>query len=526
MGYLVTLVLAVLAGARAAAPPRASSLDRDLSLAASVLRELSDEESGGIESPPAPSSGTYADGDAPAPPGPRGGGISDPADERDDPAVDLDAARRLDVAFDEGRRRGRRSADIHALPPLSSLGLLGRAGAAGPPPPPRPVATLLLVVYVAGLRHDTASRLYMENFQRLAHSGLRAGVLRPPFPASEVPAAWTMATGLAVGRHGLYAERFYDVASRRQFDATSEASLGDPAWWKGVPYWDVAAARNVSVGLVSFPAAGARAGGAGAARPGFIKPWGRDADDAASVRAALSLLDMPGRHRPRLLCVHIDGPARAARQHGPASWQAVKAVEEADARVGELLDGLARRGVLNATDVVLHSDRGFASVNADRGIYLEEHITLSEFDVLSWSPLLLLRPKVDRAEVLINATSRPIPHLGLWRLEGAPPAVRAIPGLTPVVGLPESGWFVTTRERGPPEPAKIFGADGGIPTDTHMGSTLVVSGPSLPDAARGLRLPELPAESVHALVCRLLGAARAEGSAPLPRDWLEILTPS
>lgn len=388
-----------------------------------------------------------------------------------------------------------------------------------PHPHPRPAA-LLVVVSVPGFRHDYLRRYYCPSMQKLAQRGVRVGTLAPVFPASAWPNAWSVATGLPVSAHGIMDSNMFDESAHRVFDA---ATSREPAWWKGEPWWAAAQRRNITVGMVSWPGADVRVRGVS---PAYLKPYSASsaADDDAHVRAALSLLDMPAAGRPRLLGLELGGVAEAASRHGPASWQAVRAVEEADAAVGRVLDGLAARGLAAAANVVVLSSRGFATVDRAGGaVYLDDYVDLAAFDVLRWGPVLQLRPKVDRVETLINATTTRVPHVTLWRREAVPAALRLDPArLSPVVGVPDTGFYVTSRARGPRRgEGRLVGGDGYMPEDARMGGTLLVSGPAV--ASPGARVPAAPAMSVHALVCQLLGVARAEGSAPLPSALRDAL---
>lgn len=235
------------------------------------------------------------------------------------------------------------------------LGLAAIAAFArcGENPPPRP-ATLVLVT-VDTLRRDHVSaytrpgeapRARTPRIDALAAQGLRFTDARTPVPLT-LPAHTSMLSGLPPAVHNVRSNSASRVARRsaRRWSLLPEA-LTDAGWCCGafVSAGPLVARYGLSSGFATYDDGGLddRTGG------GYAERRGRDTVERALawVRAA------PQGHRV-FLWVHLFEP------HDPHPADYRGDVEEADAAVGLLLDGLEAAGRGDAS-IVLTADHGEA----------------------------------------------------------------------------------------------------------------------------------------------------------------------
>ncbi len=232
-------------------------------------------------------------------------------------------------------------------------------------------------------RPDDPGTPGLPNLRRLVREGASADAVESIYPTTTYPAHASLVTGVPPRVHGIYSH----LAS---LDPTEQAR---PWHWFArairVPtLWDAAQACGRTVAAISWPvSAGARiafnipeiwdpaapdphADFATAARystPGLfaelvklLQPRLVSASpDELRAEAALYLWK---RHRPDILLVHFVGYDHASHIHGPASPQALAALEKIDQLVGRLREGVAAE---EAVTWIVLSDHGFLPVEKE-----------------------------------------------------------------------------------------------------------------------------------------------------------------
>ena len=251
---------------------------------------------------------------------------------------------------------------------------------------PRP--SRLIVLSVDGMRPDFYRRpkefgLKVPNLLELVKAGASADLVESVYPTTTYPAHATLVTGVPPRAHGIYSH----LAS---LDPTEKAR---PWCWFAramrVPaLWDVARATGRKTAAISWPVS---AGGAidynipeiwdpatpdphrdftTAARhstPGLFQEvmkvlqpiLGSATPDRLRCEGALYLWR---RFRPDLLLVHLVHYDQLAHKFGPASSQALAAMELADDEVGRFREAVSES---EATSLVVLSDHGFAPVEKE-----------------------------------------------------------------------------------------------------------------------------------------------------------------
>ena len=247
-------------------------------------------------------------------------------------------------------------------------------------PEPRHV----IVISIDGLKpwtYAAAGPAKVPALRRLAQSGVYADGVVAVTPTVTYPAHTTIVTGVLPAVHGIYNNRILDPEN---------SSNGSWYWYardiKVPTLAGVLKARGLKTAAVSWPATvGAdidylfpEFGGvtshpkslellrALSSPRGILEkyeaqrsaiPWPMSDADRTGLAAWIFRT-----YRPQLMLLHIYDTDDAAHTYGPESPQALASIEEADARVQQLVDAVAAAGLQSRTDIVVLSDHGFLPI--------------------------------------------------------------------------------------------------------------------------------------------------------------------
>jgi len=98
------------------------------------------------------------------------------------------------------------------------------------------------------------------------------------------------------------------------------------------------------------------------------------ADTKGEQRTALAATDYLYQYEPELMFIHLDHVDHAGHTHQWGSAEYLHAVEEADALVSTILDGLRRKGILEKSLIIITSDHG--GINHSHGGKTEEETSI------------------------------------------------------------------------------------------------------------------------------------------------------
>ena len=402
----------------------------------------------------------------------------------------------------------------------------------------------LVVLSVDGMRPDFYRRprefgLKIPNLLELVKAGASADAVESIYPTTTYPAHATLVTGVRPSAHGIYSH----LAS---LDPTEKAR---PWCWFAsalrVPtLWDVARAVGRKVAAISWPvSAGAAidynipeiwdpttadphrdfATSARHSTPGLfpeilkvLEPiLGGATPDRLRSEAALYLWD---RFRPDLLLAHFVHYDQSAHQFGPASPQALAAIEGTDQEIGRLRESCSQD---EATSFVVLSDHGFVpvekeaaplSVLAEEGLFDREADGTPKLGKLgavhaggSFAVYWLEQPSAsDRASLrramrrLIEAgtVEEVVDRERLDSLSADPDAeliIDAAPGV-----------YFSDRFEGPlvRDSLKDRGTHGQLPTRPGLEASFIVAGPQL---SGGRNLGRMALTQVAPTLAHVLG---------------------
>ena len=106
----------------------------------------------------------------------------------------------------------------------------------------------LLVILLNGVRPEfiTRDEKKLPTFGMIADQGVHARYVKPVFPSTSLPNAYSIATGKFPSKHGIINDYMYDKTTRRVFMGRSDKKEAD--WWnKAEPIWTTARKQNKGV---------------------------------------------------------------------------------------------------------------------------------------------------------------------------------------------------------------------------------------------------------------------------------------
>jgi predicted AlkP superfamily pyrophosphatase or phosphodiesterase len=386
--------------------------------------------------------------------------------------------------------------------------------------PPRQIAAaqarqpVTILISIDGFRPDYLKKGVTPRLNALAAQGVEAA-MQPSFPTKTFPNHWAIVTGDRPDRSGIVANRMEDAS--RPGDIFTMAS-DDPYWWnEAEPIWVTAERAGVRTATMFWPGSNVAWGGvrskdwpnpiAGGARPSDWAQFNQQISGVQRVNGLLDMLRRPAAIRPRFLTLYFDAVDTAGHEKGPDSPETREAVENVDAQVGMLIDGLKQLG--QPANLVILSDHGMAARSSERVIAMDKVADPADYRIVESGPYASLFAQPGHEAALEKQLLKAQPHMRCWR-KGEIPAHfhygthRRIP---PYFCLAETGWVIQ-----PSAPARPFiGGDHGW--DDHapeMQALFIANGPAFDRHFR----PAQPFSNVdvYPLLARLLGVR------PLPSD--------
>jgi len=250
-----------------------------------------------------------------------------------------------------------------------------------------PSPSRLVLLSVDGLQPELyrvpQSHLRFRNLRSLEKAGASAAAVESIYPTTTYPAHATIVTGLHPRAHGIYshlasldptekarpwcwfaralrAPALWDVvraSGRRSAGVSWPVSAGAPIDYNLPEIWDPA----VPDPLRDFetPARHATPGLFGEVNKVLAPMLGKADPDQMRGEAALYLWN---HYRPDLLLVHFVYYDQQAHAFGPASAQALAALDSVDQQIGRIRDAISHDA---ATTLVVLSDHGFVPVEKE-----------------------------------------------------------------------------------------------------------------------------------------------------------------
>jgi predicted AlkP superfamily pyrophosphatase or phosphodiesterase len=320
-------------------------------------------------------------------------------------------------------------------------------------------------------RHDT------PNLDRIADTGVRAEALITSFPTKTFPNHYTVVTGLYPANHGIISNNMYDPEMDERFGLSIRDAVMNPAWWGGEPIWVTAERQDVRAGTFFWPGSEAPIGGI---RPTHWLEYQHNYPNEERVEKVLEWLDLPVEERPRFITLYFSEVDSRGHRFGPNSDEVAEAVVRADALIGQLMDGLAERGLLDVVNVIITSDHGMAETSPDRVIILDDYLNPRDLRIIDHSPVMMAEPTgISLAEAL--DALRQAPHLRVFHRDSLPEEwhFAGHPRIPSLIAVADEGWEIASRSYFERNRDRYEGGTHGYPPEvSSMHAIFLAAGPA------------------------------------------------
>jgi predicted AlkP superfamily pyrophosphatase or phosphodiesterase len=401
-----------------------------------------------------------------------------------------------------------RRAGVHgfrAAVTLSLAGLLAAFLVVGACSALRPAETAsppLILVGLDAFRWDFMGRARTPTLDRIAAEGVRAERLIPSFPTKTFPNHYTLVTGLYPDHHGIVANNIYDPEHDERFSLDDRAAVEDPRWWHGEPLWVTARLQGKVAASMFWPGSEAPIKGL---HPNHWRNYEGSISHEERVDEVLGWLDLPAAERPSFITLYFSDVDDIAHHYDPdTAPQIGAAVAKVDAALGRLVAGLEARGLWGRAHLVVVSDHGMTSTPPGQVIVLDDYVDLEMANVIDWTPVLAVWPRVEDVDEVYGRLAGAHPHLSVYRKEEIPERLhyRDSPRVAPIIALADEGWRVTSRAYLELKGGRLAAGDHGYDHELEdMGALFLAAGPGL---RQGQVVPPLSNIHIYELMCHLL----------------------
>ncbi len=358
-----------------------------------------------------------------------------------------------------------------------------------------PVRPAVVLISLDGTSPDVGRR-GLPTLAGMARSGAWARRLVPVFPANTFPNHVSLVTGVHPDRHGIVDNAFLDP-ERGVYDKDP-----DPTWIEVEPLWSLVEGHGIRT--ASYHWVGSEGPWRSGRGPSAWRRFDSDVTEQEKVDQILAWLDAePLSARPGLVTAWFHGADHAGHRYGPDAPEVEQALRVQERALAALLDGLASRGALATTTLLVVSDHGMERVRSR--VDLAAALRRAGLRARVFGGGGFASVVVDGGPAAEEKAVRTARGLGLeaWRRGEAPAELPlANPRFGSVVALAPPGVAIG---RG-----SLRGVHGHRPEEARMAALFAAVGRGVPP---GLALEDVRSIDVAPTVLRLLGV-------PIP-DWMQ-----
>ena len=374
--------------------------------------------------------------------------------------------------------------------------------------------TPLILISMDGFRWDYFDKTDTPNFDLLITAGVKAKTLIPSFPTKTFPNHITIVTGRHPENHGIIANRMYDpVFDEFYYIGEGSAPVRDGKWYEAEPIWVTAEKQGQTAMTMFWPASEAEIMDV---RPTEYFVYDGSVNHNERIDQILNWLDYTPSKRPQFLSTYFSHLDDAGHNHGPGSEKVIGAIQEMDRSIGRLIDGLKSRNMFQATNILLVSDHGMASISPDSIIFLDDYIDMDDVHIVDWSPVAAIRPKGD-VNPIFNVLNNAHPKMTVYKKGDAPARLHYNNHrrIQPITAVADEHWSISTREnfdKGDHNEGFGKATHGYDPKYTSMGGIFVGHGPAF---KQGMDGPGFSNIHIYEMMCKILNLTPATNDGSL-----------
>ncbi|UKK85145.1 alkaline phosphatase family protein [Sphingopyxis sp. BSN-002] len=354
---------------------------------------------------------------------------------------------------------------------LSLLLLLFVAAPAHAQETRRPVTIL---ISIDGFRADYLGRGITPNLSKLAADGAY-GALRPSFPTKTFPNHYAIVTGKRPDTNGIVGNNMIDPRRPAvKFSLGDPKQSLDPFWWdEAEPAWVTANKAGVRTATMFWP------GSEVAIRETRPPDWLRYDEHVGYAQRVNTILDWmrrPADIRPAFVTLYLEAVDSAGHEFGPDSTEVNAAIGEVDARIGDLVAGLAAMD--QPVQLLIVADHGMRAIDESRIVQLADLIDLPSIVAVETGPYAAIEPAAGTDNRVYEALLKPHDHMRCNRREYLPERLHYghNPRVAAIICIAEPGWTILA---GPPQWPVKGGAHGYDNQDDQMLALFLASGTPL-----------------------------------------------
>jgi predicted AlkP superfamily pyrophosphatase or phosphodiesterase len=379
----------------------------------------------------------------------------------------------------------------------------------------------VILLSLDGFRWDYVSRTETPNFDYLIERGVVAESLIPVFPTFTFPNHLSIITGLYPENHGIISNTMYDSTFGAWYwIGEGSAAVTESRWYEGEPFWVTAEKQGLITATYFWPGSEAVINGK---QPTYWYPYTGSVTNEAIIDQILHWLDLPKAQRPVFITGYLNDANYWGHRLGPEASAMDTIIQGLDADIGRLISGLTERELLGKVNIIITADHGMTSISRDRMIFLDDYISLSDISVVNWSPVTAIVPNPGMEDSIYNALKGANPHFSIYRKSETPDHwhYRNHSRITPLIGIADEGWSVSTRSYFDTHPeAYIGGTHGYDPQVKTMQGTFIAFGPGFKS---GLKVSSFQNIHLYELFSALLNVEPSpnDGDLDSVRDFLK-----
>ena len=365
----------------------------------------------------------------------------------------------------------------------------------------------LILISMDGFRWDYTERTDTPNFDFLIEKGVRAQSLIPVFPTSTFPTHLSIATGLYPENHGIVSNTMYDEV----FDAwytigEGSESVPESRWYEGEPIWVTAEKQGKVTATYFWPGSEAEINGE---RPTYWYVYDPSTSNETIIDQLLAWLDLPESERPVFMTAYFNDANYWGHNLGPDAVGMESVIQGLDLDLGRLIAGLTARDLLDKVNIIVTADHGMVEIDRDRMIFLDDYIDLEDVTMAGWSPVAGIIPNEGLEDSIYNSLVNVHPRLSIYKKEETPEHLhyRNHRRITPIIGIADEGWSISTRDYYNNQPEAYTGGTHGYDLDfLSMHGLFLAYGPAFKD---GLIVPSFQNIHIYELIANVLSIAPA-----------------
>jgi len=203
----------------------------------------------------------------------------------------------------------------------------------------------------------------------------------------------------------------------------------------------------------------------------------------------------------------------AGHADGPDSQSVRDATIRVDSYLGQLTDGLEKRGLLDQVNIVVVSDHGMAATTPQRVVLVDDYISLDDVVISDINPTLGIFPKAGRHDAVLRALQHAHPRLKVYARERTPAHwhYRDHARIPPIVGVVDDGWQVMRRNSLKDILERVVRGSGGQhgydPRAASMHGIFIAAGPAF---RQGVTVRAFENVHLYNVLARVLGVTPAK----------------